>query len=300
VWQPSRSTLIIYSEAGRFEKSLALPGLAGTGVSAPRTLHVDPQGNIAIETYRRAAPPGRAVARIAPDGQLIDIVASPDGLPATVRQAVTGSGAQGRVTLAVPYASRSLWAWSPRGYWVTGFSGQPSFEIRAPVEHAVGVASPGATPKIWRPGDPIVSVRWDNAPIEVSAAERSAQAAYLLVQAGAVGATVRGPVPEIPGRKPAYRRLIPDSDGRIWVEVSVPSERVEAAREPEAAQTTPGIGWREPSVYQLFDPSGALLGRIDFPWGVEPIVMKGNHVWGKATDATGVETVKRFRIEWRR
>jgi hypothetical protein len=87
----------------------------------------------------------------------------------------------------------------------------------------------------------------------------------------------------IPAVKPAYGGLFEDEDGYLWI--------------------TPYLPKDAPRTYDLFDPEGRYLGRVDVPGedaSLRLSVIRGPSVYGIARDADDVEYVVRYRIEGRR
>ena len=106
--------------------------------------------------------------------------------------------------------------------------------------------------------------------------------------------------PAIPANKPAYRELEVALDGRIWVQLNTAGEPIPQAelsplapdRSPTSRSTT-----RARTVYDVYTPSGALLGRVMLPWKTSLSTSAGDLVWGTATDSLDVPYAVRFRIE---
>ena len=83
--------------------------------------------------------------------------------------------------------------------------------------------------------------------------------------------------------------------------VAMPGERY--MPDPPATPA-PGAGpvlprWREPAVWDVFEPDGRYLGRVAKPTNIAMLRMSRNRVWGTLADDDGVQLVKRFRIDWR-
>lgn len=110
--------------------------------------------------------------------------------------------------------------------------------------------------------------------------------------------------PGIPAVKPAYQQLDVAEDGRIWVRLFTPEERIPEAELPPERPAPAGGGpapvrstTREPLLYDVFTADGRLLGRVAPPPRVRLSRMSGDYAWGVMTDADGVEFAVRFRIE---
>ena len=107
--------------------------------------------------------------------------------------------------------------------------------------------------------------------------------------------------PEIPRIKPPYKDLRVGEDGTIWVHLSMPGERY--LPDPPAGASPGGRAvlpqWREPAVYDVFEPDGRYIGRVSRPTAVTMLRMTRDRVWGSMRNEDDVEIVKRFRIDWR-
>ena len=73
------------------------------------------------------------------------------------------------------------------------------------------------------------------------------------------------------------------------------------AADPEAEDRLPTIrDWREPIVFDVFEPDGRYLGQVSAPPGfrTQPLPsIRGNTVWAAVSDRGGVPDVVRFEIE---
>ena len=108
--------------------------------------------------------------------------------------------------------------------------------------------------------------------------------------------------PGIPATKPAYDRLQPDLNGRIWVRRVGPGIKLPGCAEDpfEDSGWYRNPCWRDEYVYDLFDVDGRYLGEVDAPDGFRlsprPYI-KDNLVIALVEDEEGVPYVKRFRLE---
>ena len=98
----------------------------------------------------------------------------------------------------------------------------------------------------------------------------------------------------IPEVKPPFKGLFVDQSGRIWVQLHQPAEPVESAA--EGAETA----WREPIVFDVFEPGGRYLGQVHAPSGFRTLpqpVIRGDMVWAVVAEPDEVPNVVRFRID---
>jgi hypothetical protein len=91
-------------------------------------------------------------------------------------------------------------------------------------------------------------------------------------------------------------------DGRLWIQLSQPGYawRSETeAREEEQRTNRPQTRYREPTVYDVFEPDGRYLGMARTPdeFRTSPApVFRGDTVWAVTRDSLDVQRVVRFRV----
>lgn len=253
------------------------------------------------------------VIRLRSDGTMIDTIPEPElsqppgASVARVNRRPDGTIGSFAVS-TVPYAPQAMWAWSPLGYAVTGIASRYAFELRVPPVSSA----------VWNEGDPVISIRRAYTPITVAREERSARADRLRAALERGTGTVEGPIPPVPDRKPPYTSIAVGDDGRFWVHISTPSEKY-APPPPEARRTAgmsgasggapatrpagtplPVVPWREPTVYDVFEPDGTYLGQVGVPYDTRLVRMKGDIVWAVVVNEDDVPIVKRYRLAWGR
>jgi hypothetical protein len=252
-------------------------------------------------------------------GEVVDTLIPPPlpMLPPSILSATvfnTNGSPSGTSRVPIPFVPSAEWAWSPRGYFVTGVTSQYAFELNIPApsrgalgaRQGAGAAAAGAAPvstgamlPVWHPGDPVVSIRRDVAPVPVSSEERAERRAALEWYLRSKVPDWKWTGPDIPRTKPPYKSLQVGLDGRIWVNVAVPSERYEPPPSSAPATTPPKpvVHWRDATMFDVFEPDGTYLGQVDVPYPI--LARRGDIVWCVIIDADGVQTVKRFRIAWK-
>jgi hypothetical protein len=128
-------------------------------------------------------------------------------------------------------------------------------------------------------GDTTRTISRPFTPTPVTQAEKDsalARMGWFTSQGGKVDA---GRVPSV---KPAYGGLFEDEDGYLWITPSLPEDA--------------------PLTFDIFDPEGRYLGRVDVPGeddSVRPAIIRGASVYAIARDADGVNYVVRYRIDGR-
>jgi hypothetical protein len=116
------------------------------------------------------------------------------------------------------------------------------------------------------------------------------------------GRSVTGPIPAIPPVKPPLRSFRFAADGRIWALVSMPSQKLpgdpNVSRPGGRASTATANRWIEPTVYDIFEPGGAYVGRVRIPDNVSLRWIRADTVWAVARDENDVNFVRRYQIRW--
>jgi hypothetical protein len=317
----------VYSAEGESTDTWLLPPLPVSSGGADN-LRAAPSGALYLLTSlldRSATNPNvrfrRVVLRLRSDGAVIDTV-SPDlpevEVPSVTRTQVSGSGTA-TSSFTAPYSPQAVWTWSPLGYLVSGITNRYAFELRIPPAPGTAGGVAAGVPARWRAGDAVLSIRRTTQAVAVSRAERADQRARLQAQLEAAPGTISGSMPEIPGTKPAYKRLQVDEGGRIWVQISMPSEKYDPEKDPTPGQPgaimgggfnrggvstssqrglVPPAPWREPAVYDVFEADGTYIGQVGVPYDTRIMRMRGDRVWGVVRNEDDVPVVKRFRIAW--
>ena len=96
----------------------------------------------------------------------------------------------------------------------------------------------------------------------------------------------------IPEKKPAYRALYADPDGRIWVYRYV--EAIDTHAPPrDPGDQRPVASWREPTVFDVFSAKGRFLGTVELPGltKVSEAGIVGDHIWGVQSTDEGHQLV---------
>jgi hypothetical protein len=112
----------------------------------------------------------------------------------------------------------------------------------------------------------------------------------------------------VPGRKPAYSRIIVDPiEKRFWVRPEVQPEAV--ARDPNVSRVTGQThSWIPGSsgTFDVFDSEGVWLARVGIPRGLEydgysdqgGFRIRGDTVWARTRGEMNVEHVTKFLVKW--
>jgi hypothetical protein len=290
--------LLVFSSTGEYLDTWTIPFYR---LPSDPSLRVDVNGIISIRTLlstTSARPSVDGLVRLRPGGVVIDTLPAPD-LPDLSAPGLTltiGTGrATGRAIFQVPFRPRSIWQWSPLGYFVTGVSDRYSIDLRLPRRRP----DDGGSPPIWRSGDPVMAIRVGARQVPISAAERADQIRYIQEQVRGIDGERSGALEPMPRQKPFYRSFEVADDGRIWVAVHTASEQhTPPERRTDDGMVRPRIGWREPPLRDVFEPDGTYVGRVRLPYGFSPVTFRGDEIWGYVRGEFDVPFVKRYRVRW--
>ena len=285
----------VFDAQGNFLRSHNL----STGFYTSDMFRVDDAGNFYVKA--RATPlshePGARVdadliwIRVSPTGQVVDSIV----IPAWKAQAARTYGG--------PHFNQIelLSTLSSSGTLVTGNPLTYAFEVQ-------------------RRSQPTLRVEREFQPLRIAGDEKTeweAMSAFLSKEpssrtftSGRDGKplTIDGPTVKhtIPSVKPAFRRLKVDDEGRIWVERFVvatkqppppPVKLPPGALPPAGMVGRPVSLWREPTTFDVFEPTGKFLGTVTQPPNTRFMVMRGRHIWGVASGELDEAYVVRYRIE---
>ncbi|UCG86116.1 MAG: hypothetical protein JSW71_19770 [Gemmatimonadota bacterium] len=270
---PRNLRFTVYSSDGEFLESWRMR--TGTYTFTPIVPMAD--GGF----YNPVFPLGKPtrLVRYAADGTPGDSLALPE--PRVELQTITAQVEGASQTWAVPFTATSLRAFHPDGYHVSAASN----------EYAVDL--------LRREGGVLRLVK-DAESVPVTSEERAAEEQRATEAMRRLDPSWSWNGPAIPRTKPILRELYAGEDGRIWVQLRQPGQRVpDAELQPRPGGRPAAPRFREPVVFDVFDKDGRYLGRVTAParFSTAPRpVFRGDHVWGTETDELGVQYVLRYRI----
>lgn len=189
----------------------------------------------------------------------------------------TERGASVSVT-NVPFSPREFDAFSPRGYWVGGVSDR----------YAVVLFKP----------DGVVRIEKDWRPVPVAAGEKENVEARTTFNMRRTKSDWKWNGPPIPDSKPPIKDVQVGDDGSLWVQLSQPGVEIPGVEDAKRGEAPP-VRWREPVVFDVFEPDGTYLGRVRAPDGFQRspgATFRGGQVWAVVRDSLDVEYVVRFRL----
>jgi hypothetical protein len=268
---PGNAHLTVYASDGEYLESW--PARGGTFTSTPIFSSAD--GGFYNPTFGGGQP--MRLVYYAPDGTPGDSLPPPDRR--VERATVTAQTDGARQTWSVPFSEIALWTWHPEGYYISAVTGQYAIDL-------------------LRRGGRVLRIAKDVEPVSVTSEERAAEEDRVSRAMRRLVPSWRWNGPPIPQTKPILRRLYAGEDGRIWALLHQPGERV-ADREPDPDGGSPVPQFREPIVFDVFEPDGRYLGRVAAPAafsiGPRPI-FRGDNVWSTERDELGVQYVVKYRI----
>ncbi len=293
LWDAGTAHINVYGPDGTFISAWPMPG--GAGFYTSGAVFMDTAGNTYART--RIADPPKQNAPGSPrmfgmtglvkwdrDGRIVDSLMPP---AQTVEpQSLIATQKGGTSMTFVPYSPRHMWAWSPLGYFVSAQTDR----------YAVLISQPGGT---------VRRIERETKQVPLDGDERAYYEERVTAQMRSTDPTWRWSGPSIPGDKGAITSISLADDGRIWVAVARAGERVPQDELPPGPSVRVGVGdapkmppirWRDPAVYDVFDPSGEYLGRVAAPSKTTFRTMRGDHVWAVRRDSLDVEQVVRFRV----
>lgn len=282
VWDSRNARISYFTVAGDFRTSSPTPAQFSTlnGLVTDRT------GRLYLKRPVTAPREGEilgrmGLVRIKADGSLGDSLVPPD-LP--VQRDVyiaerNEKGNQSRSSSSAGYAPGYHWAWHPEGFFVAAHGGK----------YEVVVGRPGEKPRMIARSLP---------PVEVSEEERGQERESLTYNMRRTDPGWSWNGPDLPKSKAPMMGLFVARDGRIWVRVALPSERIlDEEITPPRDPKQPMSHFRTPVAYEVFAADGTFLGRVAFPRRTSLIEADGDVVWALGRDENDLPAVLRFRID---
>lgn len=287
---PRTARLQVYSATGepldtwpiRGNFNTSNPLIADTVARVYTQILLDPEANVTEWRMGLLAYDTRT-------GEPADTVAAPTwdyDAPRLVAQRVGEDGKNTSTSMSnVPFSPGPHWAFSPHGYMVGGLSTRYAIDQ-------------------YRPDGTVLRLERVHEPVPVAAGERSNQEELKRWSMRRTQPDWRWNGPSIPEVKPPFRQLYVGLDGRIWVVVHQPGERIpeDEIDEPDPGDPDPRPAerWREPVAFDVFEPEGTYLGRVVAPAGFSlwpTPVFNGDRVWAIVRDDLDVQYITRFRVD---
>lgn len=183
----------------------------------------------------------------------------------------------------VPFSPRAFWTMSPSGAMVHGVSADYKFDV----DHASG-----ETTRIIK--------SWDPVPVDRDEREWHTRAMTAASRRVTPGWSWDGPA--VPDFKQAYKGLLPDLSGRVWVIRQGRGRRVQDCQETPASirQYQESPCWIDSVLIDVFEETGRFLGEVEVPEGLQfspPPFIRDGLVLAVVVDREGNERVKRFQLK---
>ena len=275
---PGNARINVYSPEGETVGHWSLRG----GHFTSRPLYVDTAGRVYTQIWGSSETGERygGLQSYGPDGTLGDSILAPDWGFEAPTISVSGEGFS--MMNSVPFSPTEHWTFSPRGYMIGGVSDRYAVDL-------------------FRPDGSVLRLERVVGEVPVQADERAYAEERATHSFRRASGDWKWNGPAIPAHKPPFRTLHAGRDGRLYVQLWTPGERipddeVESVDDPNAP---PPERWREPVVYDVFEEDGTYLGQIHAPeiFRTHPQpVFDGERVWAVTTDDLDVQYVTRFRV----
>lgn len=273
---PGNARFTVYAADGTYLESW--PARGGMFTAAPLIVSGDGFYNPIFQFS--GAWTGTRLVRHDAAGMAGDTLVPPDmgGYTAPTVSAQMENSSQ---TWNVPFSPIARRSFHPDGYYVGGVSDRYQVDL-------------------FRPDGTVLRLGRDAEPVAVSAGERAAEEDRVTTAMRRLDPSWRWNGPPIPPIKPIFADISPARDGRIWVQLHQPGERVpDDELEPGPDGRRPLARFRERVVWDVFEPDGRYLGQVFAPEGFSTSprpALDRDRVWGVMRDDLGVEYLTRFRI----
>ena len=176
------------------------------------------------------------------------------------------------------FAPAKIWSLSPLGGFVAAVSD------RYEISH-------------FRPDGTVLRLQREFEPVPLFPGEKAdheARREFSIRTQGQFMTSQPAPVPDV---KPALRGISVSEDGKIWVMKHVRSELRDPAPEPVTDPSRPpAMRYREPTVYDVFEPDGTFLGTVRMPAGYGIYRMRGDQAWARRVGEFNESYLVRLRI----
>jgi hypothetical protein len=194
---------------------------------------------------------------------------------------LTVAAGGGVARYSIPFMPAEMWAMARDGAFLYGMNERYALERLEPDGHVL---------RIERTVEPV--------PVAAGEAEQARERILTAIRGSDPDWRWEGP--GVPEAKPAYRRIIPGSDGTIWV---LRSSRGVEEPNPDYDPAQPSefpTRWREPVVADVFDSGGEYLGPVRFPEELSMLtapMLSADVVVAVRTHPEGYPQVVRYRLQ---
>lgn len=255
VWDPGNERITIFAEDGSVVRVIRVNSTLRGGADP---FQVDTAGNFYVRAVR--SQNGGVISqytwiRLGPEGSVLDSLpiprAAPNGRPLTV---LTRNGP------LEPFTVETVAALGPHGDQVVGRTDDYT---------------------LWWPhgNGRVMRIERTSRVVPMGREERQQWRAVLDWMQSMSGTDAQ-PFMPIPSKKPVFRGLWVDEEGRVWVHRYVEAVHVPMSEEErETRRATPPLEWVEPPVWDVVDDRGVFQGSLQLPMGAFPVAARGRKVW---------------------
>jgi hypothetical protein len=283
-WDVRNNRVSYFARDGKYVTSFVLE--RASQFNGPQAFGVDAKGLLYLRAtaVRPTSPDGMRIenyVRYSASGTAIDSIRIPPA--ASAKGGCSPASTDGRRS---NFPIETVFALYPAGGMIEGRTDQYAFTVPS---SASGKAI-------------VIEHRYDPVPLRAEErAEWDAIAQYL------ANLPRRPPAPNImvpppfeprplPRVKPAFRELIGDADGRVWVGVYTTAEKRVLSPRSGRDPASPQITWRERSVYDVFSRDGKFLGRVALPPQSALLGARGDRIWVQSVGENDEEMIIAYRI----
>lgn len=263
IWDQGNTQLTVYGPEGNYLEN----HMVNAGLHASDIFEVDHNGYFyvrrGLQFFRERNKMKYGWLKVSPQGEVVDTIRVPfddEDRPLTF-VLFTSSGD------AHAFFEWPLFSMSPMGYLITGHNAEYAFELNLP----------DSIPK---------RIERDFTPVPVNAEEKKQWEGWVNSYRD-----VSHPIPDI---KPAYKKILTDSQGRIWIWRYVEAEYTEENVGPHFG---PESHWWEPPTFDVFMPDGSFYATVVLPFEASFRDARDEYVWAIAKGEFDEQYVVRYRLE---
>lgn len=262
IWDQRNQKVSLFDQIGDFVES----HLVNSTLFASDIFEVDHNGNFYVKTTLKTTPdmPNWEFGwlKISPEGELVDTIRVPlDEEKHELSFVLFTASGDAHAFIERPRSSLSA-----MGHLITGRNNEYNFEINY-------------TDLISK------KIKRDYTPVQIKAEERAQWEAWV---------SHFGVNNIIPETKPPYKKILTDSQGRIWIWRYVEAVFTEENIGPHAG---PESKWWEPPTFDVFLPDGTFYATVKLPLHAKFRDAKDGFVWAIIKGEQDEQYAARFRLE---
>lgn len=262
IWDQRNLKVSLFDQKGDFLESHSV----NSSLFAADIFEVDHTGNFYVKTVLRNTPdmPNWEFGwlKISPEGELVDTVKVPlDEEDRELTFVLFTASGDAHAFIKKPFTSMSA-----LGCLITGRNDEYTFEINCPNSISK-------------------KIEQDYTPVQIKPKERAQWESWVS------HFDVNNIIPEV---KPPYKKILTDSQGRIWIWRYVEAEYTEKNIGPHSG---PESKWWEPPTFDVFLPDGTFYATVKLPLNANFRDAKDDLVWAIIKGEYDEQYAARFRLE---